>query len=206
MATRARLSRTERKAQTRDELVVAARSVFLERGYHAATLEAVAAEAGYSTGAVYSTFAGKADLFLAVLDDHLGERARQMEEATAGAASLAEHAELLARQFATRRDPGWRALVIEFWAHAARDPELREAFAARHDVLKNAIAQTLTATLERTGERLTLDAGDIASAAAALANGLTLERLAHPDGMSDELFTTIARGLMTSLAGDGTGS
>jgi AcrR family transcriptional regulator len=203
MATRARLSRAERKARTRDELVAAARRVFLERGYHAATLEAVAAEAGYSTGAVYSTFAGKADLFLAVLDDHLGERARQMEEATAEAGSLAEHAELLARQFAARRDPGWPALVIEFWAHAARDPQLREAFADRHEVLKRAIARTLAATLERTGERLTLDPEDVASAAAALANGLTLERLARPDAMSDELFTTIARSLMASLAVDG---
>ena len=202
MAPKTRMTRAESKARTRDGLVAAARRVFLERGYHGATLEAVAAEAGFSTGAVYSTFAGKADLFLAVLDAHLEERVRQMETAVAGAESAAAHAGHLARQFAalSGHDRGWAPLVIEFWAHAARDTGLRDQFAARHGALKAAIARMIDETLARTGQRLALPTATVATAAAALANGFTLERLASPDGISDDAFADVATAIMDGLA------
>jgi AcrR family transcriptional regulator len=196
-----RLSREESKARTRDELVHAARRVFLERGYHGATLADVATVAGYTTGAIYSAFGGKADLFLAVLDAHLDERFDQMEKAVAAATSAADHAERLARQFAAvgGNDRGWSLLMIEFWAHAAGDHHLRARFAQRHDRLKAAITRMLDDLLARTGERLALPTDDVATAAAALANGLTLERLADPDGMSDETFARIAALVMKGL-------
>lgn len=197
-----RLSRAESKARTRADLVDAAREVFLERGYHASTVADVAAEAGYTTGALYSAFRGKADLFLAVLDAHLAERIRRMEAVVDSATTAAEHAEQLARQFAAASgtDHRWSPLVIEFWAHAARDPELRGQFAERHDALKYAIARMLDEMLARTGERLVLRTDEVAMAAAALANGLTLERLAHPDGMPDERFAELARFIMKGLS------
>src|SRR4029450_2260196 len=66
MATR--LTRTERQGQTRSQLLDAALRVFLRQGFHGASLDEIAEEAGYTTGAVYSNFKGKDDLFLAVLD------------------------------------------------------------------------------------------------------------------------------------------
>ena len=130
--------------------------MFLERGYHGASLDAVAVAAGFSTGAVYSAFHNKAGLFLAVLDAHLADRIGTMERTVAAAASPAEHAELLARQFASAsgHDRAWSLLVIEFWADAAREPELRREFAERHDTLKAAIARMLDEMLARTGGRL----------------------------------------------------
>ena len=65
------LTRGERQRQTRAALIDAARTVFARDGYHRARLEAIAHEAGYSKGAVYSNFDGKAALFLAVIDDDL---------------------------------------------------------------------------------------------------------------------------------------
>jgi len=201
MAPRTGIKRSEGKARTRAELVAAARGVFLERGYHGASLEAVAVAAGFSTGAVYSAFHNKAGLFLAVLDAHLADRISTMERTVAPAGSATEHAELLARQFAvaSARDRAWSLLVIEFWAHAAREPELRRQFAQRHDTLKDAVARMLEEMLARTGQRLALDAGAVATAATALANGLTLERLAHPDGMPDDRFAAFAGLIMQGL-------
>ena len=63
-----RLSRAEQTDRNRAELFAAARRVFLARGYHAATLEQIADEAGFSKGVVYSRFASKADMFLALLE------------------------------------------------------------------------------------------------------------------------------------------
>ena len=75
-----RLTRAESAERTRRRLLVAAQRVFFERGFHGASLEAVAEEAGLTKGAVYSRFEDKADLFLAYRE----ERNKQTIEAVAG--------------------------------------------------------------------------------------------------------------------------
>src|SRR5699024_9710001 len=65
------LSRRGLQQQTRDALIGAARAVFSEVGYHAAGVDRIAREAGFSKGAVYSNFEDKAALFLAVMDQNL---------------------------------------------------------------------------------------------------------------------------------------
>src|SRR5215831_9655334 len=72
-----RLSRAEQAERNRALVLDAARQVFLARGYHNATLEQIADEAGFSKGVMYSQFASKADLFLALLDDRIAERAKE---------------------------------------------------------------------------------------------------------------------------------
>ena len=59
-----RLRRAEQVERNRDLVLAAARRVFLSRGYAGETLEAIADEAGFSTGVVYSQFDSKADLLL----------------------------------------------------------------------------------------------------------------------------------------------
>ena len=56
-----RLTRRDRAAATRAALLEAARTVFLKAGYHGASVDAVALEAGFTIGAVYSQFGGKAE-------------------------------------------------------------------------------------------------------------------------------------------------
>src|SRR3712207_4431972 len=69
-----RLTRQERQAQTREQLVDAATRVFARRGYAAASIEEIADEAGFTHGAVYSNFGGKEDLFLAVYAERIVRR------------------------------------------------------------------------------------------------------------------------------------
>ena len=61
-----RLSRAERRQQTREELLSAAEACFVSQGFHATSVDQVAEQAGYTKGAVYSNFASKEDLFFAV--------------------------------------------------------------------------------------------------------------------------------------------
>ena len=68
-----RLTREEKKARTRAQLIDAAAAVFARHGYVAASLDEVAEEAGLTKGAVYSNFDSKEDLFQAVIDDRLNE-------------------------------------------------------------------------------------------------------------------------------------
>jgi AcrR family transcriptional regulator len=195
-----RLSRAESRDRTRALLVQAARRVFLRHGYHAATLDVVADEAGFTKGAVYSAFDSKADLFLAVLDDRVAARVREIERATVDAETPGKYAEALARQFVAgiEHDPDWSAAVIEFWAHASRDPELQERFATRHATLRNAFARTFEAMTRRTGRPAVFPADRLATIGLALGNGFALEAMAggHVDG---DLFPQVAAVLMTAL-------
>src|SRR5947208_10574781 len=83
-----RLTRAESAALTRGRLLEAAQRVFFERGFHGASLEAVAEEAGLTKGAVYSRFESKADLFLAFQEERnaqtVGRLAKGFEELRAG--------------------------------------------------------------------------------------------------------------------------
>ena len=126
MATR--LSRPEQVQRNRGLVLEAARRVFLERGYAGATLEAIADEAGFSKGVVYSQFAGKPDLLLALLEQRIEERATSNAE-RAAALTGAEGLRSLLRTNARLgdEDADWTQLVIEFRLVAARDARLTRA-------------------------------------------------------------------------------
>ena len=64
-------TRGEAQAETRRELLRAASRLFLRDGFVATSLADVAEEAGVTKGAVYSNFASKEDLFLALLQEPL---------------------------------------------------------------------------------------------------------------------------------------
>ncbi|WP_203704696.1 TetR/AcrR family transcriptional regulator [Asanoa iriomotensis] len=63
----ARLSRAEAQQRTREKVLAAARTEFLERGYRATKIDAIAERAELTRGAVYSNFPSKRALYFAVL-------------------------------------------------------------------------------------------------------------------------------------------
>jgi AcrR family transcriptional regulator len=147
--------------------------------FSAASLREIASEAGLTTGAVYSNFDGKADLFLAVLEEKLDPRLAAMYEAGRTAPQRRLGA-AVGREFAAyvRQRRRWLTLLIEFWAQAARDPKLRPKFAERHGKLRSAIADVLS---------LALPAEQLATVVIALTNGMAVEQLADPHGVPEEL-------------------
>lgn len=60
-----RLPRSQRRAQLLD----VARGVFVQSGYHAASMDDIAEQAGVSKPVLYQHFPGKLDLYLALLED-----------------------------------------------------------------------------------------------------------------------------------------
>ena len=76
---RTALTRADRRARTREELVDAADRLFTTNGFHATSVDAVADAAGYTKGAVYSNFASKEDLFFAVYERRVDRRVEEME-------------------------------------------------------------------------------------------------------------------------------
>jgi AcrR family transcriptional regulator len=197
-----RLTRKESKALTQRRLISAARTVFLRRGFHAATLEAVAEEAGFTTGAVYSNFANKADLFLAVLDEHVEARVADMAAIVAREETVAAQMRAMARYWNGQREQGplWNLALIEFWAFAARDPELREQFAGRHERLLGELARVQEEAAAQRGENLPVSTLDLQRAASAINHGMALEWLVSRDLVSGELLEWVFDRLVPELA------
>ena len=182
-------SRAERQARTRSALVDAAERLFVAKGFHATSLDAVAAEAGYTKGAVYSNFASKEDLFFAVYERRLDTRVAEIH-ALLEAAPLARDAiEAMARTATIRseQDDGWLAVFFEFWAHVLRHEELRERFAALHARVIEPLSVAVVRHAEEAGEALPEDPRKLATARYAMQLGLQLERLTQPDVVDSDL-------------------
>ena len=185
-----RRSREQRKAETRTALLDAAGRVFAHRGYHAASVDEVADEAGYSTGALYSNFDGKEDLFLALLQREIERQAEGVAAAVAERGSLDERARGGAEYWVEflDREPELVLLFMEFWAYAVRNPAIRSRFAARYAEVRTSLARIIDDGARELGVELLRPPEQLAAAIDALADGFALQKLADPDSVPDELF------------------
>lgn len=197
-----RVTRVESKARTREGLISAARRVFLERGFHAASLEEIAEEAGFTKGAVYSNFAGKDDLFLAVLDEHYERRAELYATLLLAGSSLEETNRAIARFMldAYAREPAWWPLLSEFSTHASRQPELSGRLRATRERFLDALARTISALAERHAIRFTLPAREVARGAGALMRGMALEWLIDGSPAEGAVFEEMFAAYLGGLA------
>lgn len=126
---RRRLTRGESKARTRAELLRAANRLFLRDGYVATSLATIAEEAALTKGAVYSNFASKEDLFLALLEESAGNNEEYAPSAIAdnGGDDARARARAFGRYAAGKR-PTRRhvALFLEMNAAALRSDRARK--------------------------------------------------------------------------------
>ncbi len=141
------LSKHARKAggkreRTRAALIAAALEIVEETGFATASLDAIAARAGMTKGAIYSNFASKAELLLAAA----GARGLAMRPIDPWAAdSFAVGLEALAKELAAtiRRAKGGAKFAAEFQVYALSDPELRAGLAATYGQNFAAVAERL---------------------------------------------------------------
>jgi AcrR family transcriptional regulator len=177
------------RSETRRDLLDAAGRVFARQGLHGASVEAVAEEAGFSRGALYSNFKSKEDLFLALWEERIERRRRELREVMqrAGdpAAGLAPASANIMQTLDRERD--WFLLYFEFVLHAARDPEFAGRFERVREQGLAQLAAGIAAGLEQAGLDSSLDPADLALALKALSYGLALERLVNEDAVSNEL-------------------
>jgi AcrR family transcriptional regulator len=184
-----RLSREEKKARTRAQLIDAAATVFARRGFVAASLDEVAEEAGLTKGAVYSNFAGKEDLFQAVIDERLNEPMLRLAEDLDSTGTFAERAMEGARMFVdmAQQERDLFLLALEHNIYVARHPEHAPAYSARYREQLAMVADIITEHSKKSGLSLPMPADEMAIAVEALSQGMALQRLADPDRVPDDL-------------------
>ena len=191
----ARLDRRSRAAraqgrEARDELLAAALRVFAERGYRQAGVDEIAAEAGYTKGALYWHFSSKADLLQALLEERIDAPTRAMvaliESAPPERDMSVEASREFARQIKHQRD----ALLLEreYWSLAIRDPELRSRYVERQTELRGVLARGLEARARHLGRPdLPMPAEDVARIVMGVMGGLAVDELSEPGSVAPEL-------------------
>lgn len=191
---RKRLTRQEQKAVTRERLLAAAEKVFAERGYHAASVEDIAEEAGFSIGAVYSNFESKDELFFALVEQCTETGLRATSEIFE-AAELSPEARIQAGgrafiEYMSQERDHW-LVFMEFWSSAVRDPELRRKFSQYSDALVANFTEIVDSQCKKLGLVSSTPPEQMAVALAALSDGFMLAKLISPDSLSDEFYESM---------------
>ena len=191
-STPARVARP-RRADVRRRLLRAALSVFVERGYDRASLEQVAAAAGFTKGAVYSNFASKDELFVALMDEQIQVRLSQARQALADSPGTSLGARAIGDRLAVAlaEDSEWQLLFLDYVQRAGRDPAVRERFTRHRKRVRQLVADTIREFVGAAEADSALDADELAVTVLALSNGLSIERFADPDAVPEQLLGRI---------------
>jgi AcrR family transcriptional regulator len=183
-----RLRRPEQSALNRERVLESAFGLFRGRGFHGATLEAIADAAGFSKGVIYSQFGSKDDLFLALTERRVAKRLESLRKAAHGTDAEAAMRQVWAVVRAARHaDVRWSLVVIEFRAHAARHPKLNRRYAAMRARQFDVVVQVFEALRERSGGVSRHAPRDLARLAVVIDSGAALENLVSPPGATFEL-------------------
>jgi AcrR family transcriptional regulator len=183
-----RMSRKESQFQTRERLLDAGLQVFSRRGYYAASVDEIAAEAGFSKGAVYSNFESKEDLFLALIDRRFTTDAAtypgiinfMVDQLPSG--DGADFKEVV------MGDHTWNILMVEFFLFAMRDEANRNKLAKRLEQLRNIMKESLVTLYTQLGRRPTLPVEELPWSVFSLGVGMMLQLYIDPDGLPDGLY------------------
>jgi AcrR family transcriptional regulator len=182
-----RPSRAQKNAATMRALLDAAAQTFVERGFEAASMDEIAGRVGLTKGALYYRFPTKQDLFLALLDERCAAYVRQFHRDFAGDGSRMGDPSEVAARLADALQGTWPRLFIEFVSHANRHPRHRRALRSRMAGLRRSLAQGIEQTAQEAAIDLPVEPSVLALAIIIIASGWSLERLADPRGVSEEL-------------------
>src|SRR3954465_5256534 len=144
---------------TREKLFEAAARVFEEQGVGGASIETIAAAAGFTRGAFYSNFKSKDELIIAMLEDHVEQSIGRIRDLLAEHKNLAEFLDALRTMDRSHQDPLGRSplLHMEMILFVARAEKRRPELAKRLRARRKLIADIAEITARNSGRNVVLD-------------------------------------------------
>jgi AcrR family transcriptional regulator len=196
-----RLTRTEARAQTRQRIVDAAMRVFAMEGYAGASVNAIAEQAGYTIGALYSNFGTKDEVFLAAFEQHCGAELASLEELIASTHGVEELMGAITERFTDlgEQHRQWWALWAELWLYGQRHPEAAHRLAEVQAQTRASIARAF-----REAEQPASD--ELIAIVHALWTGFMLYRLTEPEALDAGAFHRAVHWLLAGAATTSGGS
>src|ERR1700758_5426452 len=168
---------------TRDKLFDAAASVFEEQGIGGASIEAIAAAAGFTRGAFYSNFKSKEELIIAMLEDHVEQSIRRNLDLLAQHKNLDDFIDALKTMDRSRQDPLGRSplLHMEMILFVARAEKRRPELAKRLRARRKLVADIVETALKNSGKNPAPNPTWTAAIVLALEEGFRPHRLIDPE-------------------------
>jgi AcrR family transcriptional regulator len=169
--------------ETRDKLFEAAARVFEEQGIGSASIEAIAAAAGFSRGAFYSNFKSKDELIIAMLEDHVERSIERNLDLLAQHEDIDDFLNALKNMDRSRQDPLGRAplLHMEMILFVARAEKRRPELAKRLRARRKLVSDIVETSLRSSGRPAALNPAWTAAIVLALEDGFRLHRLIDPE-------------------------
>ncbi len=168
--------------ERRQEILDAARTVFVEKGYAAATMNDIASEAGVAAGSIYRYFANKAELIADVAQGCVHQDLESWQAAPPPGCTPGEAFLALGASVRDQRDaPDFREMCIlrlESYLAAARDDELQGRVTATLDESVENLAGFIRAAQESGEFESSVDA-------------VTLSRFLHAFGAGVGAMSTV---------------
>jgi AcrR family transcriptional regulator len=109
----------------REQLLEAAGSLFMQKGYRVTTTEEIARKAGLTKGALYFHFKNKEDILFDLVKHMHGELARVVEEIPAGTATPDQMLDALLKANSRILEANFVG-YLDFWIQASRIPRIHK--------------------------------------------------------------------------------
>jgi AcrR family transcriptional regulator len=186
---------------TREKLFEAAARVFEDQGIGGASIEAIAAAAGFTRGAFYSNFKSKDELIIAMLEDHVAQSIRRNLDLLDRHRNLADFIDALKTIDRSHRDPLARSplLHMEMILFVARAEKRRPDLAKRLRARRKLIVDIVEATSKNNGKNGSPNPAWIGAIVLALEDGFRLHRLIDPETTPADSFLRAITDLQRSI-------
>jgi AcrR family transcriptional regulator len=195
------LTRKEKQARTRSALLSSAAKLICREGITEASVEDVAADAGYTKGAFYANFKSKEEMFLVMLDERFAAELERLEAHLPGEGAPAEEVRESAEDFLEfiRSDPEWPRLYFEFVVYASRNPEFRQELATRNRAMRERVAEIIRNWAADFSSEPPFSFEEIATMLFWMADGFLVGQLIEPD-IDPKLYGTMNATLFGGIA------
>ncbi|MBD9421329.1 TetR family transcriptional regulator [Achromobacter sp. ACM04] len=198
--SKVRLTREQSRDQTRQRLLDAAQSIFLAKGFVAASVEDIAEQAGYTRGAFYSNFTSKSELFLQLLRrDHESVMSDMRAIFEDGESRPQMEARVLEYYSTHYRENDCFLLWMEGKLQAARDPDFRAGFVACMRELREATTEYIRQFSARVGTPLRMPPEQMALGLLALSDGMQFSYAFDPQAVTPEMTEAVLAGFFRSV-------
>jgi AcrR family transcriptional regulator len=164
--------------------------VFEEQGIGGASVETVAAAAGFTRGAFYSNFKSMDELIIAMLEDHVERSIRRNLDLLAEHSNIDDFLEALKNMDRSKQDPIGRAplLHMEMILFVARAEKRRPELAKRLRARRKLVADIVETTLKDSGRPGAVNPAWTGAILLALEDGFRLHRLIDPETTPSDSF------------------
>ena len=187
--------------ETCDKLFEAAARVFEEQGIGGASIEVIAAAAGFTRGAFYSNVKSMDELIIAMLEDHVERSIKRNLDLLAQHSNIDDFLDALKNMDRSKQDPIGRAplLHMEMILFVARAEKRRPELAKRLRARRKLVADIVETTLKDSGRASAINPAWTGAILLALEDGFRLHRLIDPETTPSDSFLRAVGDLRRAL-------